>query len=57
MSAMQPKTPKIPDHIPLFDASGALSREYLSHRGHCCKNGCKNCPYGFKKNADKKEKL
>lgn len=18
-------------------------------RGHCCKNGCKHCPYGFKK--------
>ena len=22
---------------------------YLKKRGYCCKNGCRNCPYGFKK--------
>ena len=22
-----------------------LSRELLLERGHCCNNGCKNCPY------------
>ena len=22
-----------------------LSREILLKRGHCCDNGCKNCPY------------
>ena len=22
-----------------------LSREFLLKRGHCCGNGCKNCPY------------
>ena len=22
-----------------------LTREYLLERGHCCDNGCKNCPY------------
>jgi hypothetical protein len=22
---------------------------YLSKRGYCCKNGCRHCPYGFKK--------
>lgn len=31
----------------VFDASGALTREYLLARGHCCANGCRNCPYGF----------
>jgi hypothetical protein len=51
MAATQQKTSKLPDDIPLFDSSGALSREYLLHRGHCCKNGCKNCPYGFVKPA------
>jgi hypothetical protein len=33
--------------VPLFDEDGALSREYLVRRGNCCRNGCKNCPYGF----------
>lgn len=22
---------------------------YLLKRGYCCGNGCRNCPYGFKK--------
>ena len=30
-----------------FDADGALSREFLVARGHCCQEGCRNCPYGF----------
>lgn len=33
----------------IFDADGALSREYLLRRGYCCRNGCRNCPYGFRK--------
>jgi len=24
-----------------------FTREYHLKRGHCCKNGCLNCPYGF----------
>lgn len=31
----------------VFDADGALSREFLLQRGYCCGNGCRNCPYGF----------
>ena len=42
---------RLPAGVPLFDADGALSREYLLHRGYCCKNGCRNCPYGFVKRA------
>ena len=30
-----------------FDENGALSREFLLRRGHCCQEGCRNCPYGF----------
>lgn len=26
-----------------------LTERYLSERGYCCKNGCKHCPYGYKK--------
>ena len=33
-----------------------LSREFLLKRGHCCDNGCKNCPYKEKKNM-KNERL
>ncbi len=30
-----------------FDESGALTREFLLQRGECCREGCRNCPYGF----------
>jgi|694.fasta_scaffold76491_7 hypothetical protein len=29
--------------------SKPLSREFLLERGKCCKNSCKNCPWGFGK--------
>ncbi|HVT10873.1 MAG TPA: cysteine-rich CWC family protein [Fimbriimonadaceae bacterium] len=32
---------------PIFDADGALSREFLLARGSCCGNKCRNCPYGW----------
>jgi hypothetical protein len=34
-----------------FNEQGLLvfTKEYLLKRGYCCKNGCRNCPYGFKK--------
>ena len=28
-----------------------FTEKYHLKRGHCCKNGCKHCPYGFKKSA------
>jgi hypothetical protein len=28
-----------------------FTAEYLKGRGYCCKNGCRNCPYGFGKDA------
>jgi hypothetical protein len=33
-----------------------LSREFLLNRGHCCNNGCKNCPYKEKKNMKERIK-
>ena len=44
-----------PPDLPLFDAEGALTREYLLWRGTCCQNGCRNCPYGFKKEPPEAE--
>ncbi len=34
-----------------LDAEGMMvfTAHYLRKRGFCCKNGCRNCPYGFKK--------
>lgn len=29
-----------------------LPKEFLLSRGSCCKNGCKNCPYGYNKNKN-----
>ncbi len=26
-----------------------FTEKYLLKRGYCCQNGCKHCPYGFKK--------
>ena len=35
----------------IIDEQGryVFTREYLLRRGYCCKNGCRNCPYGFRK--------
>lgn len=34
-----------------FNKSGlmVLTAKYLLERGYCCKTGCTNCPYGYKK--------
>ena len=26
-----------------------FTEKYHLKRGHCCKNGCKHCPYGYDK--------
>ncbi len=26
-----------------------FTEKFLLERGHCCQNGCRHCPYGFKK--------
>jgi hypothetical protein len=33
-----------------------FTKEFHLKRGSCCKNGCKNCPYGFDKKKNKKDK-
>lgn len=34
-----------------FDERGlmVLTAHFLTKRGYCCENGCRHCPYGFKK--------
>ncbi|WP_420582020.1 DUF5522 domain-containing protein [Reichenbachiella sp.] len=38
-----------PDYY--FNEQGFMvfTAAYHLKRGYCCKNGCKHCPYGFKK--------
>ncbi len=35
----------------------ALSRAFLLKRGHCCKSGCLNCPYGFEEDPETPQEL
>lgn len=34
-----------------YNEQGLLvfTAQYLLKRGSCCKNGCRHCPYGFRK--------
>ncbi|MFT6981325.1 MAG: hypothetical protein ACJAUD_000088 [Crocinitomicaceae bacterium] len=32
-----------------------FTEKYHRKRGHCCKSGCKHCPYGFNKATGKLE--
>ena len=29
-----------------------FTEKYHIKRGHCCKSGCKHCPYGYDKKTD-----
>lgn len=31
------------------DGKLVFTEHYLKKRGYCCQNGCRHCPYGFKK--------
>jgi hypothetical protein len=30
-----------------------FTEKYHLKRGHCCKSGCKHCPYGYDKKTDR----
>lgn len=36
------------------DGLMVFTRSYHLKRGYCCKNGCRHCPYGFKKESNDK---
>lgn len=46
-----PKTTKLIPDIDYYIDNGlyVFTAWYHLKRGSCCKNGCKNCPYGYKK--------
>lgn len=37
------------DYYTSKDGYVVFTEKYHLKRGYCCKNGCKHCPYGFKK--------
>jgi hypothetical protein len=37
------------DYVINEDGTITFTSKYLLKRGTCCQSGCKNCPYGFKK--------
>lgn len=34
-----------------------FTARFLARRGYCCGNGCRHCPYEFKKEAREDEEL
>ena len=43
------------EHYEIVDGRVELKKEYLLQRGYCCKGGCKNCPYGYRKKTSTQE--
>jgi hypothetical protein len=37
------------------DGFMVFTEKYHLKRGHCCKSGCKHCPYGYNKKTGKVE--
>ncbi|MFM7217470.1 MAG: DUF5522 domain-containing protein [Bacteroidota bacterium] len=33
-----------------------FTEQYHLKRGYCCQNGCRHCPYGFRRPSAKQEK-
>lgn len=49
------KINKLEDDEYYYSEEGYIvfTEKYLLKRGYCCQNGCKHCPYGFKKTSSK----
>ena len=38
------------------DGYKVFTEKYHLKRGHCCKSGCKHCPYGYNKKTGRVER-
>ncbi|WP_345269462.1 DUF5522 domain-containing protein [Nibrella viscosa] len=47
----KPKVPGLDEEDYYYDERNFLvfTASYHLKRGYCCKNGCRHCPYGYKK--------
>jgi len=54
MSGFSRKPALAPDEF-YYSEEGYIvfTEKYHFKRGHCCKSGCKHCPYGFDKKTGK----
>lgn len=56
MAAQTPKKPisGLSDNEYYYTPEGfvVFTAAYHLKRGHCCKNACRHCPYGFKKKGE-----
>lgn len=43
------------DYYTNDDGFIVFTEKYHLKRGHCCKSGCKHCPYGYNKKTGKIE--
>jgi hypothetical protein len=34
-----------------------FTARYLARRGYCCENGCRHCPYDFKKKKEREDEV
>jgi hypothetical protein len=51
MSLFESEKPKLEPEDFYYSSEGYIvfTEKYHLKRGHCCKSGCKHCPYGFDK--------
>ncbi|HMX41124.1 MAG TPA: DUF5522 domain-containing protein [Saprospiraceae bacterium] len=51
-SLSPPKAPVLGLDYYLENGYWVFTEKFLRERGHCCKSGCRHCPYRKKRNAD-----
>ncbi|MCO6477786.1 MAG: hypothetical protein J5I94_14245 [Phaeodactylibacter sp.] len=52
-----PKPPALKEGTDYYIENGlfVFTEHYLLKRGYCCQSGCRHCPYGSKKEGQKKD--
>ncbi|MBL7814614.1 MAG: hypothetical protein JNL70_06380 [Saprospiraceae bacterium] len=50
-SEKKQEKPKFTEGVDFYIENGlyVFTEKYLRERGYCCQNGCRHCPYNFKK--------
>lgn len=52
------KTPLVEgDDFYCEGAAMVFTARYLARRGYCCENGCRHCPYDFRKKEEREDEV